>query len=334
VRLFLSYRRGDSAGHTGRLSDSLSARFGADHIFQDVEAVSAGADFVHEIGGALDRCDAVLAVIGPSWATVAGPDGRPRLDDPDDYVRREVAGALQRDLPVVPVLVGGASLPGADALPEDLRPLLRRQAVALRDSSWQRDVDGLIDSLRGEREPAEVRRRRRRAALLVSGSVALVVVAALVVTAVLIGRSGGHGSASSGPPVCPSEDGASFTTRSIETGRSASETLDSGGSLSFTVLGARERPSGAGHWQVLVRSRMGNGGSDSTYHEDWRYQSLAVDGTPFPVSCFSIVAGDRVVGPGLNSEAVVGFDVSKDPAGELSLVLQSGLQLPVALATG
>jgi hypothetical protein len=154
MRLFLSYRRDDSAGHTGRLSDSLAARLGAEHVFHDVETVAAGTDFVASIDAALDQCDAVLAVIGPYWAAASGADGTPRLQDPDDYVRRELVSALHRDLPIVPVLVGGATLPPPDALPDDLQHLLLRQAVALRDASWQRDVKDLLDSLTGERRPA------------------------------------------------------------------------------------------------------------------------------------------------------------------------------------
>lgn len=92
------------------------------------------------------------------------------------------------------------------------------------------------------------------------------------------------------------------------------------------------RNTGSEKWRVLVRTRMVNETSDSSYHSYWRYQDIAVGGTPFPVSCYGIVAGAEVVLPQLNSEAVVGFDVSKDPTAALTLVVESGLQIPFASA--
>ena len=99
MRLFLSYRRADSAGHTGRLSDALAVRVGADHVFQDVETMTAGVDFVASIAAALDECDAVLAVIGPTWSTASTPDGSLRLHDPDDVVRKEPVSYTHLTLP-------------------------------------------------------------------------------------------------------------------------------------------------------------------------------------------------------------------------------------------
>ncbi len=77
---------------------------------------------------------------------------------------------------------------------------------------------------------------------------------------------------------------------------------------------------------------MVNETSDSTAHGYWLYEGIAVDGTPFPLSCFGIVAGAAEVLPQLNSEAVVGFDVAKDPSAALTLVVDSGLQIPFASA--
>jgi hypothetical protein len=330
MRLFLSYRRGDSAGHTGRLSDSLTARLGADHVFQDVETVAAGADFVASIDAALDHCDAVLAVIGPSWATVIGSDGSPRLRDPDDYVRRELVSALRRDIRVVPVLVGGASLPTPDALPDELQPLLRRQAVALRDVSWQRDVKGLLDSLSDERPPAPGRSRRRVAVL----AGALIAVAIGVGAVLLIRRHGNdNSSSSSGPPACPTTDAAGTTERAILPAAAESYSLDDGTTqLHFDILDAHVQPIDGGHWLLLLRTRMTNNSKNSEYHSDYRYSSVAVDGTPYPVSCFGIVDGNEVVSPNLNSEAVVGFDVAKNPAGALTLVFEGYRQVAIAVA--
>src|SRR5829696_7648579 len=158
MRVFLSYRRDDAGGHAGRLSDALSERLGAGSVFHDVTAIGPGLNFDHEIDRALDECDAVLALIGPAWLDAASSDGSRRLFASDDYVRRELARALTRDVPLVPVLVGGARLPSEEELPDSIAALSQRQQVILQDESWHNDVNGLVRSLR--REPLRPRRRR------------------------------------------------------------------------------------------------------------------------------------------------------------------------------
>ena len=94
MRIFLSYRRDDAAPWAGRLADSLAARFGAGSVFQDVVTVRPGERFTDAVDTALDRAEAVLVVLGPRWLSTTDRAGRRRLDDADDYVRREVAAAL------------------------------------------------------------------------------------------------------------------------------------------------------------------------------------------------------------------------------------------------
>jgi hypothetical protein len=149
ARIFISYRRADSAGWAGRLHGDLCQRFGADRVFRDV-AIAPGVDFRDHIEGVMDGCEVLLAVIGPRWATVSGPGGRPRLEAPDDLVRLEIERALGRsDVHVIPVLVEGAAIPAADDLPEGLRPLGRRNAVEITDLRWEYDVDRLCACLHG-----------------------------------------------------------------------------------------------------------------------------------------------------------------------------------------
>ncbi|HEX6876485.1 MAG TPA: toll/interleukin-1 receptor domain-containing protein, partial [Nocardioidaceae bacterium] len=150
MRVFLSYRRGDAGAYAGRLSDSLRERLGAKSVFQDVTAIAPGQDYVAVIDRALGDSDAVLAVIGTGWLTAANPEGTRRLSDPDDYVRLELGRALRQSVRVVPVLVGGATVPAAPDLPDELQGLVNRQAVVLHDETWHQDVDGLVRSLRGE----------------------------------------------------------------------------------------------------------------------------------------------------------------------------------------
>ncbi|MGE0592575.1 MAG: toll/interleukin-1 receptor domain-containing protein [Vicinamibacterales bacterium] len=141
--IFISYRRDDSSGYAGRLHEALERRFGADAVFRDVDTLVAGQDFVAAIDQGLRACRVALVVIGREW--LASQGGASRLDSPDDYVRIEVAGALARpDVLVVPVLVEGAGMPPRGALPEDLQALSRRQALSLRDETWDADVERLI----------------------------------------------------------------------------------------------------------------------------------------------------------------------------------------------
>ena len=144
--IFISYRREDCPGHAGRIFDRLRSRFGGDVVFMDVTAIEPGVDFVEVLHKAVGSCDALLAVIGPQWLS-ATHDGKRRLDDPNDFVRIEIAGALERNVRVLPVLVEGASIPPTEGLPSDLHALTRRQAIELRDARWDDDIERLLEGL-------------------------------------------------------------------------------------------------------------------------------------------------------------------------------------------
>ena len=145
--VFISYRRGQAAGYAGRLADELARRFGKRQVFRDVEAISAGADFVQAIDAAVASCGAVVVVITPGWAEIVDEGGRRRLDNPEDFARLEIEAALRRGTVVIPVLVGGASMPRSNQLPEEIRALARRQAHEIRDASWDYNVDQLVATL-------------------------------------------------------------------------------------------------------------------------------------------------------------------------------------------
>jgi hypothetical protein len=145
--IFISYRRDDSGGHVGRLYDALSARFGPKRLFFDIGSIGAGQDFVQVLQDAVARCAVLLVVIGKRWAGPIDGGGR-RIDDPNDFVRLEVKSALEREgVRVIPVLVHGGALPSADQLPDDLKPLTRRNAIELSDNRWKEDVARLIAEL-------------------------------------------------------------------------------------------------------------------------------------------------------------------------------------------
>ena len=109
--IFVSYRREDSAGYTGRLYDYLTDHFHRDQIFIDIESIAAGQKFGEVLARELENSVAVVVVIGPRWTKITGETGGPRLMDSDDWVRTEVATALKLGIQVFPVLVGGPNCP-------------------------------------------------------------------------------------------------------------------------------------------------------------------------------------------------------------------------------
>ncbi len=154
-KIFLSYRRDDSAGHAGRIYDRLEREFGRDVSFIDVDDIPLGRNFVEVLNDAVGGCELLIAIIGPDWLDARDEDGNRRLDEPTDLVRVEIASALRRDIPVIPLLLNGARAPAARHLPEDLQGLALRQALDVRYSSFHTDLDRLITSLKGSRpEPA------------------------------------------------------------------------------------------------------------------------------------------------------------------------------------
>jgi hypothetical protein len=146
-RIFISYRREDSAYPAGWLYDRLAQHFGRGQVFKDMDSIQLGDDFVEVITAAVASCDVLLALIGDRWLTLTGLDGRRRLDDPDDYVRLEIEAALNRNVRVIPVLVEGAQMPQAADLPASMARLERLQALELSPSRFDFDTNRLLRSL-------------------------------------------------------------------------------------------------------------------------------------------------------------------------------------------
>jgi len=152
AKIFISYRRDDSAYAASMIYDKLGSHFGRDCIFMDVDTIPPGVDFREHIGAWIDRCDVVLALIGDDWVSACyrtGPrKGQRRLDDPGDFVRTEIQAALSRGIPVVPVLVGSATMPSQEELPHELSDLSFRNAIELRTGrDLQSQFDRLISDL-------------------------------------------------------------------------------------------------------------------------------------------------------------------------------------------
>ena len=146
--IFVSYRRDDAAHVTGRIADALASRVGRENVFVDVDSVAPGEDFVRKIDTTIRASDIFLAVIGANWLNATTAQGQRRIDLPGDFIRLEVSIALAAGVRVIPVLVDGASMPRAEDLPEDIRQLVRHNAVFINHTTFARDVRELIDQLK------------------------------------------------------------------------------------------------------------------------------------------------------------------------------------------
>jgi hypothetical protein len=155
LSVFINYRRQDTAAAAEHLHVSLGQKLGMERIFRDEATIELGEEFPEVIEQAIRSASVVLALIGPSWLTVKGKSGKRRLDEPLDYVRRELETAMKHRVKVIPVLVDGATMPTNDELPESLRHLELKNALTI---PWQEGIDKLqtrvaaIETQRRERE--------------------------------------------------------------------------------------------------------------------------------------------------------------------------------------
>lgn len=173
-KIFISYRRTDSSTHVDLLKVHIDRRFGRDSRFVDIFDLEPGDVFDAEIDRALRESRVALVVIGPHWLDVADESGRRRIMDPQDYVRREIEGALAHNLTIVPILVDGASMPSATDLPPSLEPLTRRHALEMSRRDYEASLRPLFQVI--DRELGSPRRTNAvRLAGCVLGTIAVVV---------------------------------------------------------------------------------------------------------------------------------------------------------------
>lgn len=144
VKIFISYRRQDAPQDAGRVYDRLVQEFGQASVFKDVYSIALGENWKEVLFKAVARCDVCLVVIGRKWLSATDEDGTPRLPAATDFVRTEVEIALERHIPVVPLLVDVAAMPTAQQLPDSIRELVGRQATAVRqDPDFHHDMSGV-----------------------------------------------------------------------------------------------------------------------------------------------------------------------------------------------
>ena len=152
--IFISYRREDSGYVANILADRIRAAFGADSVFMDVDTIPLGVDFRDHINQAVSRCEVLLAIIGDHWFVQSDDSSQRRIDEAGDFVRIELEAALNRNIPVIPVLASKAKMPSSEELPDSLKPLAFRNATELRSGrDMNHHLDELIQGLRFHLKP-------------------------------------------------------------------------------------------------------------------------------------------------------------------------------------
>jgi TIR domain/Domain of unknown function (DUF4062) len=153
-RIFVSYRREETAYPANWLYGRLAEHFGDAKVFMDVDAIELGDDFVNVITDAVASCEVLLALIGGRWLTITDAEGTRRIDDPDDFVRLEIEAALARKIRVIPILVDGAKMPRASDLPTSIAGVASRQALELSPNRFDLDLTRLLKLLDNTLSPS------------------------------------------------------------------------------------------------------------------------------------------------------------------------------------
>jgi hypothetical protein len=151
IKIFISYRRNEGSGYAGHIHDVLQREFGPDSIFIDVDDIPLGSDLTNVLRDQVGKCEVLLALIGPNWLDVRDEEGIRRLEYPNDPVRVEIGTAMQKNIPVIPILFDGAKIPSIDHLPKDLEGLSLRNGIDVRPASFHDDMGRLMRSLKANR---------------------------------------------------------------------------------------------------------------------------------------------------------------------------------------
>jgi TIR domain len=167
-KIFISYRRDDSAANALGIGQYLEHEFGSKNVFIDVD-MRAGTNFPSVLEQRLAECKVMLVLIGPNWLNAKDGLGRRRLDAPDDWVRLEIASALKHQITIIPVRINGTDLPLRSALPEDIQGLLNYQAVSVTHTGFRTEMAGLVRDIRAISDPSS----RRKYVALTVGALAL-----------------------------------------------------------------------------------------------------------------------------------------------------------------
>ena len=153
TKIFISYRREETAGEARALFNTLVARLGESSVFMDVDSVALGRDFRQVLQESLASCDLVLVIIGRDWLDAKSGSGQRRIEDPEDFVHLEIGVALKRNIPITPVLVQRAEMPTAQHLPQGIKDFAYRNGFELSHNRWESDVQELLKRLGVGKQP-------------------------------------------------------------------------------------------------------------------------------------------------------------------------------------
>jgi TIR domain len=145
--IFISYRRADTPGYVRGLMSDLRNTFGSKQVFLDMEDIEAGSDFPRIIEEAVSNCEMLLAIIGPNWSELRDEAGQRRIEDANDFVRLEIAAALERKIPIIPVLVENAKMPKEEEIPSQINILATLQGIPLTHDRWDDDIARLFAAI-------------------------------------------------------------------------------------------------------------------------------------------------------------------------------------------
>ncbi len=168
-KMFISYRRSEAEYAAGALGRDLRRHFGTEQVFRDKENMGAGTSWRQTVLGEIDRDSALLVLIGPHWLAMTDASGGRRLDRGDDPIVLEIADGIKDGAPVIPVLLENAVMPGVAELPTALRPMAEFNALRLRDSDWETDLERIcttLESVGFKPMPAHARLMARARAVL------------------------------------------------------------------------------------------------------------------------------------------------------------------------
>ncbi len=189
MNIFISYRRSDSRHVAARIAEYLTQTPRIRSVFFDVDSIDAGVDFPTRINEALSQANVCIVVIGEQWSAVSDGSGAPRILQRDDLVRQEISKAFELEKKVVPVLVDGATMPGASELPQNIQVLSRLNAVLIRHLSFKQDMAALEDAVFGREPITRTNRFFKRHPVFVAllkGCGGLIASAILIVTGAVI----------------------------------------------------------------------------------------------------------------------------------------------------
>lgn len=187
THIFISYRRDDSSIATGHIYDRLTDAFGRSAIFKDVDSIPYGVNFAEHITQVIDKCAVQLVVIGPRWLDATDAQGQRRLDDPTDPVRLEIESAISRGIPIIPLMVDGASVPAAQSLPTTLRDLPLQNGATIRGTDFNRDLGKVSARLTKWVKPLPGTVSRPRRSLISAGLIYALTLALLDIPVAAVG---------------------------------------------------------------------------------------------------------------------------------------------------